>query len=546
MTNIPKSRKPPGRNDPCPCGSGEKWKKCHGAAALTQDKASVDDRSLAAFAERMRAQQLQRQKQQGLGKPITSAEFQGYRFIAVGSQLLWSKSWRTFHDFLFEYPPRVLGKDWGSEELKQPPASQHPLLRLHAAVGELRQSHTVPGRSIQTASMTGAAAAYLGLAYNLYLLAHNAAVQDHLIKRLRNADQFWPALYETSVAAWLIQAGFLLALEEETDPTTTHCEFVATHRASGRSFSVEAKHRQPNKQTFGVSNQLHAALKKASDHPRIVFIDVDVDARGTVSTDPYEALPWLNGALASIRGRENKMTIGGAPAPPAYVVVTSEPYEACLNVSYVGLAFAAEGFKIADFKIDSAMTIREARLARDSHREMYDLLASMLHHQEIPMTFDGEIPEFAFSESETPRLIIGKKYSIPGPNGEEVVGVLESAMANPQAANALGVYRLVDGDRVMVTCPLTPTEVAAYSRHPDTFFGTYSPASRQAKDPLDLYDFFFESYSRSSRDRLLAFMKDHPDIDSLSGLSQEELAIIYCERMADTAARQAGSPIARA
>jgi uncharacterized protein len=22
----------PGRNDPCPCGSGKKYKKCHGAA----------------------------------------------------------------------------------------------------------------------------------------------------------------------------------------------------------------------------------------------------------------------------------------------------------------------------------------------------------------------------------------------------------------------------------------------------------------------------------------------------------------------------------
>ncbi|MEX2181327.1 MAG: hypothetical protein WD771_04750 [Gemmatimonadaceae bacterium] len=389
--------------------------------------------------------------------------------------------------------------------------------------------------------MTGASAAYLGLAYNLYLLAHNAALQEHLIKRLRNAHQFWPALYETSVAAWFIQTGFQLALEEETGITTTHCEFVATHRASGRSFSVEAKHRQPNKQKFGVSNQLHAALKKASTHPRIVFIDVNVDARGAASRDPYQALPWLKDALASIRGREDKMKIAGAPAPPAYVVVTSEPYEAYLNAPYVGLAFAAEGFKIADFKMDSAMTIREARLARDSHREIYDLLASMLRHQEIPMTFDGEIPEFAFGDSETPRLIIGNRYLIPGPDGKEVVGVLESATANAKASNAIGVYRLVNGQRVVVTCPLTPAEVAAFERHPDTFFGAYSPSSRRAKDALDLYDFFYESYSKSSRERLLEFMKDHPDIDLLSGLSQEELAITYCERMADAATRNVGS-----
>ncbi|MEE8443680.1 MAG: SEC-C metal-binding domain-containing protein [Dehalococcoidia bacterium] len=24
---------PKGRNDPCPCGSGKKYKRCHGAAA---------------------------------------------------------------------------------------------------------------------------------------------------------------------------------------------------------------------------------------------------------------------------------------------------------------------------------------------------------------------------------------------------------------------------------------------------------------------------------------------------------------------------------
>ena len=27
------SDKKAGRNDPCPCGSGKKYKKCHGAAA---------------------------------------------------------------------------------------------------------------------------------------------------------------------------------------------------------------------------------------------------------------------------------------------------------------------------------------------------------------------------------------------------------------------------------------------------------------------------------------------------------------------------------
>jgi hypothetical protein len=32
-----------GRNDPCPCGSGQKFKKCHGAALEDENEAGADD-----------------------------------------------------------------------------------------------------------------------------------------------------------------------------------------------------------------------------------------------------------------------------------------------------------------------------------------------------------------------------------------------------------------------------------------------------------------------------------------------------------------------
>jgi preprotein translocase subunit SecA len=32
-----------GRNDPCPCGSGQKFKKCHGAALEDESEAQADD-----------------------------------------------------------------------------------------------------------------------------------------------------------------------------------------------------------------------------------------------------------------------------------------------------------------------------------------------------------------------------------------------------------------------------------------------------------------------------------------------------------------------
>ena len=33
LRQLRKAAADPGRNDPCPCGSGEKFKRCHGAPA---------------------------------------------------------------------------------------------------------------------------------------------------------------------------------------------------------------------------------------------------------------------------------------------------------------------------------------------------------------------------------------------------------------------------------------------------------------------------------------------------------------------------------
>lgn len=48
---VPPPSSPPGRNDPCPCGSGKRFKHCHGAAQLAQ---SADDLSRAGVAAHAR------------------------------------------------------------------------------------------------------------------------------------------------------------------------------------------------------------------------------------------------------------------------------------------------------------------------------------------------------------------------------------------------------------------------------------------------------------------------------------------------------------
>ncbi len=531
-----KRKRKPRRNDTCPCGSGTKFKRCHGGATQEPQQfgfAPADpmlSEALEAKLAEVRARQIQREQQQGLGRPIIAEVFRGHRFVAVAGRLYYSKEWRTFHDFLLDYIGSVLGSEWRSAELAKPEPERHPLLRLYGLVVKFtRQQQGDESREVYSAPMTGAILAYLGLAYNLYLLSHNATLHDRLIKRLKDPGQFHGAVYETYVAAAFIKAGCVLALEDESDTSTSHCEFSATSKVTGRAFSVEAKARLPGKSTAHVSRQLGAALKKRAAHPRVVFIDVNVPA-GT-----GDALSWFDEALGSIRRKEATMIINGRPAPEAYVVLTNHPYQYQLETLAPALTVAAEGFKIPTFKADASFrSIREALAARKQHRDIFTLMESMRTHYEIPSTFDGEIPEFAFGE-EQPRLRIGSKYLVPGEGGAEVVGTLVEATVIEPEAKAYGIFRRENGDSIIVTCDLSPEELSAYRRHPDTFFGVHRQQGKRVQSPLEFFDCLFETYSKTPKEKLLEFMKDHPDIAELERKDQRELATLYCERMTEAA-----------
>jgi len=84
---------------------------------------------------------------------------------------------------------------------------------------------------------------------------------------------------------------------------------------------------------------------------------------------------------------------------------------------------------------------------------------------------------------------------------------------------------------VIITNELTDEETSAYKRHPDTFFATYKQQSRTANTPIEFYDFLYESYSQSTKEKLLEFMKDSTNYDELVEMTQEELAKLYCEGM---------------
>lgn len=77
---------------------------------------------------------------------------------------------------------------------------------------------------------------------------------------------------------------------------------------------------------------------------------------------------------------------------------------------------------------------------------------------------------------------------------------------------------------------LSDSEMAAWRRHPDTFFGQVGQRSTKTEDPLGLYDFILNSYRETPKERLLEFMATAHDVHELRNLEQPQLASIYAER----------------
>lgn len=485
---------------------------------------------------RHEAREHQRRLMQGLGRPIISFEDHGNRIVCVGMEVHWANTWRTFTDFLFDYIKLKLTPEWGNAELAKPEAERHPLLKWYHKVCTFQRSQSRNPDGIYEATMTGAVRAYLGLAYDLYLCAHNAELPELLLKRLRNSQTFEGALYEARVIGALAKAGFHIELEDETDSDRSHCELTATHKDTGRKFSVEAKAITALSTRSGASaesprirNQLYKALCKQADHERIIFIELNRAGTGA----PGETPDWVMHIDAELEQAEKDLKIDGRPAPPAYVMVTNFGAVHALDdtaFTEVGLTC---GFKIPDFaRRAPAQSILELVDAREKHLELHWLRKALQKHQSIPSSFDDRLPEEPRDQF-LPRLMIGSTYLIPLADGREVPAVLTDAVVLEPERNAYGTYRCADGTHVICVNALSDDEMAAYKRAPETFFGIVKNVSHEITEPLDAFDFFWGSYSETSKEKLVEFIRGWPDAALLRQLEQLRLAQVYCARYAE-------------
>ncbi len=270
--------------------------------------------------------------QYGQVRPNISIDFQGYKMVAVGNQLHYSKKWKTFHDFLFDYIKNCLGSEWGNLELRKDYSERHPILQWYKAVCDFQKQNIKQEGQIYSADCTGPVGAYLSLAYDLYVLRHHSLLQERLIGRLKDRKQFQGARYEVFVTASFIKGGFYIEFEDESDQKTSHCEFIATHKPSGKRYSVEAKSRHrpgylgqdgtPRSNDnirLRIGNLLRSALKKEAAHTRIVFIDINMpperDGRG-----PFDAR-WFKSLMSEV-SKVEKDGVGGKSTPPASSALT--------------------------------------------------------------------------------------------------------------------------------------------------------------------------------------------------------------------------------
>ncbi|HUN24905.1 MAG TPA: hypothetical protein VMU67_01265 [Steroidobacteraceae bacterium] len=502
---------------------------------------------------RVEAEEQQRTAQQGLGKPISSAEVAGHRVVAIGNTVHFSKGWRTFPDFLSYMVGRFFGGEWGNAELRKSEEEMHPIALWYRRNALLQAKHAGKPGEVFSTPETGAARAFLELGYNLYLLEHNAELQQRLINRLKQRDQFLGVLSELRVAGFFVRAGFSVKFHDETDRTTSHCEYDGRRIETGKTFSVEVKTRHwtafPKNDAEGrrairgaVADLLFRALKKHADAERIVFVELAMpDEDSTQSEGPW----WRDAAMDAIRAAAERIRAQGREPPSATVVVSNFPYHYHLESTRAVVSLAVDGIGPTDFRAGLHGTVREALHFRERHVDFLALWNSIEAHRNIPATFDGSSGHLLSVDGQAPRLLVGERYEVPDADGATVLATLVDAIAVPTERRMYGIYQKASGEQIICHVPMTDAEAKAYAEQPDTFFGVVKKQG-SLKGPLELYDFFWESYRNTPKGRLLEFMAPRPDLPALSALPQQELAEIYCEGLvhgvlAQQAARTGGN-----
>jgi hypothetical protein len=527
-----------GRNQKCPCASGLKYKRCCGSFVTKQRAQEERVRRAKILSTQHTATERIRQSQQGLGKPIISSEFEGRRLVTVGNELHWSTSWKTFPDFLDDYIKRKLGAEWGSAEIAKPIKERHPLLQWYDTYWLYKNSLKVVAGDLREGIVTGVVASYMGVAYGLYLLQHNAELQSRLIARLRDVGNFQGAYYELIVASILLRAGFELVLEDETNGATKHCEFAALSPSTGKKYWVEAKMRGVAGQLGrtkrdGGSEQhpegriirhLSGAFGKPADSDRMIFLDVNADPNTENATTA-----WVDPAIKKISQFERQLL---KATDNAYVFITNFSFHRqLLEPAHVSVAVLAHGLGIEDFAKQGNFALRELFRRRRKHIDAHKVIEAAISYAEFPISFDGSLPSHPEGTSK-PRIMVGDSYLFTESEDDEhgVYGEITSVAVNSATKSVMIAVNTPDRGNVLLKSDLSDAEYADYQRFSSEYFGDLTRSRRDKGDDVELMEWVLEGIRGTSREKLLLWMRVDPK--NFQEKSDDEIAEIYAENIA--------------
>jgi hypothetical protein len=256
---------------------------------LREAPPELHEKAVRIFQEKERKEK-ERVARFGQIRPQISVVWRGQRWVTVRNKMYYSDKWQFFPDFLRDYMPQVFGIDWCKAEAAKPEAQRHPVITWRTqALTYLNAQPPQPDGS-RVAPPTGALAAYMCFAYDLYVVDDNGALDATLLERLKNTEQFQGARHELFAEATCYRGGFTVQHENEKDVSTRHAEFTAKHIVTGQLLSIEAKSRHragvlgrpgnvEERPSFTFARLINDAVDKRPTHPLVIFLDTNLPSK---------------------------------------------------------------------------------------------------------------------------------------------------------------------------------------------------------------------------------------------------------------------------
>lgn len=525
-----------GRNQPCPCGrvksngSRIKYKYCCAGVNESSQVASTKSfgKTVLEQLKQYEASEFIRKRQQGLGKPIIGDGNGEHQLIAVKNKLYLGKG-KVFPDFLQFYIRDVLGAEWENAELSKPLENRHPIMQWYAVYCAQKSMHMSEEKKVYSLPNTGVMACYMMLAYNLYLISHNVELENRLVNRLKNIENFQGAYYELMVASILIRAGFTLDLIDESNRGSKNCEFTAKSMSTGKTYWIEAKmkavtgllgkteisgSKDPNPLSKLIKH-LSKAMAKPATNERMIFIDLNADI--TVE-DTHDFI------LPAIKSMKRYSETNMPPGEKAYIFLTSPTFHRHLNADaeFFGMAY---GLGIPDFDLNRPMSISERYRWEKRHADAMSVMDSFNRYLVIPTTFDGSMSSEKLGLQNS--VGVGSAYAFDGPHGR-VYGTVISVRFSEADKKTFIKIATPSSQIIVHEIEMTEDQLNDYRNQKMSYPGGIERGSRDSNSPMDLLHSLLDGFKDIPRQDILDWLGDNRDKKALGAMSDEDLLIEYC------------------